>query len=163
VESCEDSQIHTLCAQFMELASGVQVYPSILENYRDGHKLNVVRDLDKIAREVTNTARPQSARHMSAIPGNPVVAKRNSSSYGEHVFQLHPGDRPPKTHSVHHFYFFQEYVPALMKVGEIRVYIANCQDVVYRVATTADERDKGKVTSWLVDRLFPLSTWNARE
>jgi hypothetical protein len=150
-----------LYARFQDLSATLPVFPSLFESYRECHKLSVIRDLDNIAREVTNTARPLTSRHRDAVDGEYIIVKRNASAYSDHVKALKPGQRPPALYSSHHYYFYQEYVPSFFDSGEIRVFIVNGNQVIHRIGTICDNPQHLKQSRyWSVETILPLEVYD---
>lgn len=141
----------------------MQIYPNIIENYRYSQKFHLVQDLEAIAREVTNTPRPQTSRFQDAIRGDSVIAKRSASAYAKHIYRLQNGAKPPSIHSRYHSYHFQEFVPALDKL-EIRLFVVNGTEVIRRIATLVENPDdRQQLTYWQVDQIPPLHTYGETE
>jgi hypothetical protein len=158
--------VNTLASLFSELSTGVSLYPTYNESHRDCQKLHVIEDFDEIAEMVTKTPRPKTSLHRDEIPqveGLKVV-KRSGSADSKHVYPLHPGQRPPPTFSLHHFYFYQEYVPALRSRGEARVIICNGKDVVCRIATLpSKDWEDDELKFWEIQHIRPLSAYGENE
>jgi glutathione synthase/RimK-type ligase-like ATP-grasp enzyme len=114
------------------LSSYIPVWPPVNELIHASHKLDLINDLDVIARVCTKTPRPTTRplRSPSDV-GTNNVTKREGSDCGNTVSlprSLTASDiKRMLKHKSEFLWFVQSYIPEYRTVGEIRVYVVGNQ------------------------------------
>lgn len=135
----EVNELDLYRASMALLARDRVVWPDPMEAERYGGKLELINNLDTIARQVTRTARPvtKHLRYGDPIPGQDWVMKRGHSSHGNHVYLPNRAEDRLKRdwnyirREVDHdrrfateFWFKQTFNPILLEAGELRTFYA---------------------------------------
>ncbi|KAG2126333.1 uncharacterized protein EDB93DRAFT_1064493, partial [Suillus bovinus] len=124
-------QLHQYIKRLQMLESILPVWPPSQEMLFASKKFNVIKTLDEIARNTTNSPRPQTeilSRTNRSQSFEGFVLKREGSDCTRHIFLPGTIDSFNLPRDKGGFRWLkQSYVPALRHVGEFRVIVLDCR------------------------------------
>jgi hypothetical protein len=130
------------------LGTQLAVWPPVEELVRASRKMNVIQDLDFVAREVTRTIRPVT-NLLSDAPSieRETFLKREGSDCARHVYnprraaEISPEKLSLMVSVYDYRWIKQQYVPELATVGEWRIIIIN-RRILHVINTTYRQLDR---------------------